>query len=366
MRISSDVFPLASHDKVGYSIDFASKELAEVGELREKYGHRLTMHPGQYNQLASPNKDVIRRTIVDLQHHANMLNLMKLPPDSIMIIHMGGTYGDKEAALQRFRENYKTLPQDIKDRLVLENDEICYSVADLLPICQELSIPLVLDWHHHSINTGGIENLVDLVPAINETWTRKGLRPKQHYSESRKGAVTTMERRAHSDRVKTLPPCEPDTDLMIEAKDKEQAVFFLYKLYNLFPVNEDVYYVNTEEETKHTKRSKKGQAKAKAEVSVETTTVEEGDVIKKNRKTKKAAAIVNTNEDSVPEGKHVKRVKRAKVDVNTRMEDDVLLPVNGNDTQSVKRKKGLKKQTAPEKATQSALRRSNRITSKTL
>jgi hypothetical protein len=124
--------------------------------------------------------------------------------------------------------------------------------------------------------------------------------------------------------------------------------------------------VNTEEETKHTKRSKKGQAKVKAEVSVETTTVEEGDVIKKNRKTKKVAAIVNTNEDSVPEGKHAKRVKRAKVDANTRIEDDVLLPVNGNDTQSVKRKKGLKKQTAPENATQSALRRSNRITSKTL
>lgn len=124
--------------------------------------------------------------------------------------------------------------------------------------------------------------------------------------------------------------------------------------------------MNTEEETKHTKRSKKGQAKVKTEVSVETTAVEEGNVIKKTRKTKKATAIVNSNEDSVPEGKHVKRVKRAKVNVNTRMEDDVLLPVNGNDTQSVKRKKGLKKQTAPEKATQSALRRSNRITSKTL
>ncbi|KAI8581185.1 hypothetical protein K450DRAFT_233504 [Umbelopsis ramanniana AG] len=365
MRISSDVFPLASHDKVGYSIDFASKELAEIGKLREKYDHRLTMHPGQYNQLASPNKDVVRRTIVDLQHHANMLNLMKLPPDSIMIIHMGGTYGDKEAALQRFRENYKTLPQDIKDRLVLENDEICYSVADLLPICQELSIPLVLDWHHHSINTGGIENLVDLLPAINETWTRKGLRPKQHYSESRKGAVTPMERRAHSDRVKTLPPCEPDTDLMIEAKDKEQAVFFLYKLYDLFPVNQDVYYENKQGETKHTKRSKKGQAQVKAEVSVEATVMEEGSILKEDIK-KKATTIVNTNEDSVLDRKQAKRVKRAKVDVHTKAKDDVLAPVNGNDAQSVKRKKGSKKATASGTAAQSALRRSNRITSKSL
>lgn len=146
----------------------------------------------------------------------------------------------------------------------------------------------------------------------------------------------------------------------------EQAVFHLYKLYNLFPVNEDVYYVNKEEETKHTKRSKKGQVKVKAEVSVETTAVDEGDVVKKVRKTKKTAAIVDTNEDSVPEGTHAKRVKRAKVNVKTRTEDDVLLPVNGNDTQSVKRKKGSKKQIVTEKATQSAPRRSNRITSKTL
>lgn len=200
MRMSSEIFPLASHDEVGYSLDFAKKELAEIGKLREKYNHRLTFHPGQYNQLASPNKDVVRRTIADLQYHAQMLDLMKLPPDSIMIIHMGGTYGDKKSALDRFRESYKTLPQNIKDRLVLENDELCYSVADLLPICQELSIPLVLDWHHHSINTGDIEDITQLLPQINETWTRKGLTPKQHYSESRKGAVTPMERRAHSDR----------------------------------------------------------------------------------------------------------------------------------------------------------------------
>lgn len=39
-----------------------------------------------------------------------------------------------------------------------------------------------------------------------------------------------QERRAHSDRCQRLPDALPDdVDLMIEAKDKEQAVFHLYR-----------------------------------------------------------------------------------------------------------------------------------------
>jgi UV DNA damage endonuclease len=104
--------------------------------------------------------------------------LMGLPADSIMIIHMGGVYGDRASALKRFEENYKKLPERIKRRLVLENDELGYSVSDLLPVCQKLNIPLVLDWHHHSINPGSVEDLPALVPVINETWKRKGMKPK--------------------------------------------------------------------------------------------------------------------------------------------------------------------------------------------
>lgn len=54
---------------------------------------------------------------------------------------------------------------------------------------------------------------------------------KQHLSEPRPGAETVMERRAHADRCQALPPDLPDdVDLMIEAKDKEQAVFELYRI----------------------------------------------------------------------------------------------------------------------------------------
>ena len=172
-----------------------------------------------------------------------MMSLLKLPlqqdRDAVMILHMGGTFGDKAATLQRFRENYKTLSQDIKNRLVLENDDVNWTVHDLLPICEELNIPLVLDFHHHNIKFDadkireGTLDIMALFNRIKETWTRKEITQKMHYSEPTPEAITNMQRRKHNPRVQMLPPCDPSMDLMIEAKDKEQAVFELMRTYKL-------------------------------------------------------------------------------------------------------------------------------------
>jgi UV DNA damage endonuclease len=76
-----------------------------------------------------------------------------------------------------------------------------------------------------------------MMPRILKTWERKGIRCKQHLSEPRPGAVSVMERRAHSDRIKHIPDALPDNvDLMLEAKDKEQAVLELYRIYDIKPV----------------------------------------------------------------------------------------------------------------------------------
>lgn len=161
-----------------------------------------------------------------------------------MILHMGGTFneaGGKPATLDRFRKNYATLSEPIKRRLVLENDDVSWSVFDLLPICEELNIPLVLDYHHHNIvfdadkcREGTLDiSQPDISERIKRTWTRKDIKQKMHYSEPCPGAVTPRDRRKHSPRVATLPPCPPDADLMIEAKDKEQAVFELMRTFKL-------------------------------------------------------------------------------------------------------------------------------------
>ncbi|PYI02668.1 UV-endonuclease UvdE [Aspergillus sclerotiicarbonarius CBS 121057] len=244
MRLSSEMFPFASHKEYGYKLaPFASDVLAESGRVIAELGHRVSVHPGQFTQLGSPKNEVVESSIRDLEYHSEMLQLLQLPPqqdrDAVMILHMGGVFGDKEATLDRFRENYRGLSQDVKNRLVLENDDVSWSVHDLLPICEELNIPLVLDFHHHNIIFDssqlreGTQDIMPMYDRIKATWTRKGITQKMHYSEPTPSAITKSQRRKHSPRVSTLPPCDPTMDLMIEAKDKEQAVFELMRTFKL-------------------------------------------------------------------------------------------------------------------------------------
>ncbi|KAK3062448.1 UV-damage endonuclease, partial [Coniosporium uncinatum] len=244
MRLSSEMFPFASHEEYGYKLaPFAADTLAEVGKVVAELGHRVTTHPGQFTQLGSPRPVVVRNAIRDLEYHDELLSLLKLPEqqdrDAVMILHMGGVFGDKAATLDRFRENYAKLPQSIKNRLVLENDDMSWGVHDLLPICKELNIPFVLDYHHHNIIFDkekireGTKDILDLYEEIRETWTRKRITQKMHYSEPTPQAITGTQRRKHNPRVASLPPCAPDMDLMIEAKDKEQAVFELMRTFKL-------------------------------------------------------------------------------------------------------------------------------------
>lgn len=243
-RLSSEMFPFASHPEYGYKLaPFATEALAEAGKVIAELGHRVTTHPGQFTQLGSPRQQVIDNAVRDLDYHDELLSLLKLPEqqnrDAVMILHMGGVFDSKVDTLQRFRENYAKLSPSVKNRLVLENDDVCYSVHDLLPICEELNIPLVLDYHHHNIIFDasqlreGTKDIMDLYPRIKAMWDKKGITQKMHYSEPTPAAITGRQRRKHNPRVATLPPCAQDMDLMIEAKDKEQAVFELMKTFKL-------------------------------------------------------------------------------------------------------------------------------------
>jgi UV DNA damage endonuclease len=224
------MFPFASHGDYGYSLDYCAPLLVKVGALANKYGHRLTVHPGQFTQLGSPKDLVVKASIRELEYHTQMLNLMGIGPDGVMIIHGGGVYGDKEATLARIRETIKEdLPREVRDRLVLENDEVspfivvdaslahpfidaqlCYNAADLLPICEELDVPLVFDYHHDMLNPSPDLSPSEIIRRTNVIFARRGIKPKQHLSEPREGAVTIMERRAHADRCQKLPDVLPD------------------------------------------------------------------------------------------------------------------------------------------------------------
>ncbi|KAJ7782323.1 UV-endonuclease UvdE-domain-containing protein [Mycena maculata] len=268
-RLSSEMFPFASHAVHGYSLEYCAPLLTRVGDLARKLGHRLTAHPGQYTQLGSPKPEVVQASVRELAYHAEMMDRMGLGPDSVMIIHGGGMYDDKIGTLDRIKKTIKeVLPPAVRARLVLENDEMCYNADDLLPLCEELNVPLVFDYHHDALFPSSIPPS-EIIERANAIWARRGIKPKQHLSEARPGAVTLMERRAHADRCETLPVDLPDDmDLMIEAKDKEQAVLHLYRIYGLHPVIHESLRPPDENQTQETKgrKSTKRQKTKNAEV----------------------------------------------------------------------------------------------------
>lgn len=119
------MFPYASHESYGYSLEYCAPLLAQVGALANRYGHRLTTHPGQFTQLGSPRDSVVRSSVRELEYHAEMLDRMGIDQDGVMIIHGGGVYGDKAAALARMKNVIQyDLSARVRARLVLENDEV--------------------------------------------------------------------------------------------------------------------------------------------------------------------------------------------------------------------------------------------------
>ena len=238
-RLSSDMFPhFTDKETEPYTIDFAKKELKKAGDLAKKYGHRIVMHPGQYNQVGSKSKDVFEQTIKDLSHHADILDAMGIDMNGILIVHGGGIYGDKPKTIKRWISNFSKLPEKVKRRLVIENDEKCYSIKDCLHISEKTGIPVVFDSHHYECyqNYHKLEprDIKPIMKKVFDTWTNKELRPLCHISNQAKDKKVGC----HSDFITEFHSiffdmCEDgfEFDLEIEAKMKEQAIFKLRKLF---------------------------------------------------------------------------------------------------------------------------------------
>jgi UV DNA damage endonuclease len=244
LRISSDMFPHISNPKNPhpYWLDFAKEDLAKAGEVARSYGHRITMHPGQYDVVGSPNETTFLNTQTDLFYHAQLLDYMGVGPEGVVVIHGGGLYGDKASAIDRWCTNFKRLPEAVQRRLVIENDERCFSPRDCLDIAHRVNIPVVLDNHHfdcfmkaHPEEAEEHGPITRWIGECLDTWKARGIRPKFHISEQREEARLGT----HSDFIETFPDYYLEipekygigVDVMIEAKAKEAAVLKLYDKY---------------------------------------------------------------------------------------------------------------------------------------
>ena len=224
-RMSSEIFPWMSEYDFSDLPDYKKicTLLLGAGNLAKKYGQRLTFHPGPFNVLASPNDNVVKKTIVDLNKHSQIMDLMGLSttPYNKINIHVGGVYGDKASALQRWVDGFKLLDDNTKSRLTIENDDkqSAYTVRDLMFIHENTGIPIVFDYHHHTCHPDGMAHKEALEIAIS-TWP-KNITPIVHVSEPR----DEKNFRAHHDYVyNKIDSYGYDIDIMMEAKAKELAV----------------------------------------------------------------------------------------------------------------------------------------------
>lgn len=223
-RISSDVIPFGSHPVNTLNWwDIFSDKLQKIGYKALSNGMRLSMHPGQYTVLNSPNPVVVMRAIDDLKYHTKVLDAMGLSQQHKIVLHIGGVYGEKDAAMNRFMQQYRRLDQNIKKRLVIENDDDRFTISDALSIGINEGIPVVFDTLHHQVNPDHSLKDLEWVHACASTWKPDDGKQKIHYSQQNVGKKPG----SHSDTIEASEFLtfynrlhNQDLDIMLEVKDK--------------------------------------------------------------------------------------------------------------------------------------------------
>jgi UV DNA damage endonuclease len=225
-RITSDLVPFASHPvcRVKWQKRFAG-DFERIGRFIRKHRMRVSMHPDQFTLINSPKVDIFKRSIKELVYHAELLDLMELGRDARIQIHVGGVYGDKPASMKRFAERFRKLPEEVRRRLAVENDDISYTLSDCLEIHGEIGIPVIFDIFHHSINSSG-EAASEAVSLASKTWGEADGILMSDFSTQESGQRKGTHSR-HID-IKTfrgyLADSRPtDLDIMLEIKDKESS-----------------------------------------------------------------------------------------------------------------------------------------------
>ncbi|MDP4094745.1 MAG: UV DNA damage repair endonuclease UvsE [Bacillota bacterium] len=233
-RLTSKLVPLATHPLIegwDYSGDL-KEEFLSIGSFIKENDFRISAHPDHYTILNPESDQVFNESLKDLDYHAKVYEAMGLTDYRYkLVLHIGGLYGNKKASIERFKRNFEKLPERISKRIILENDDKVYTAADVLDICNDLGVPMVLDVHHHNCNNN-YENLEELLPHIFKTWDGQHFNPKVHFSSPK----STKEFRHHADNIelqeflnflRIASKTDRDFDVMLEAKNKDGALLKL-------------------------------------------------------------------------------------------------------------------------------------------
>ena len=246
-RLTSRLIPLANHEELldwDY-LDPLQSELSEIGDFVKKHKMRIDFHPDHFVLINSPKKEILKNSIKTLKMHYLLLKGMAIDQTHRCVMHVGGNYNETEKSLERFVDNWMFVPRFIQNMMILENDDTSFTLDDTLYLCEKLDIPLVFDYHHHLVHHQNADWEGNWNRVI-ETWRQSPLPIKMHISSPKSDESV----RHHSEYIdiemffkflKTMNGSVPQIDCMIEAKQKDEALF---KLMEEVKMREDVEIID--------------------------------------------------------------------------------------------------------------------------
>ena len=251
-RMSSDLAPYATHPDMPQfhaMVRESAADLAYVGRLAREQDLRLSFHPSQFIVLNSENEDLTRKSMWDLESQAEMLDLMECGPEAVLVVHVGGAYGDRESGWRRWAATWPRLGEPVRRRLVLENDDIRYSASDVLKVHEATGVKCVWDYQHHCCFNPEFLPMRETFRRFVATW-RAGVRPKMHLSCARTEMREIKRRNRKTGKIEVVlqPPiwtghadynnpfesiqflrsiADVDVDIMLESKAKDLSLIRL-------------------------------------------------------------------------------------------------------------------------------------------
>ncbi len=232
-RFSSKLIPLANHEELpdwDYILPLKDNLLTLASYIKE-HNMRVDFHPDHFVVLNSPDEDILKQSLKTLRMHYRLLRGMRIDPKHRCVLHVGGGYSDKEMALEQFIMNWGDVPRRIQEMIMLENDDTTFTLHETLYLGEKLAVPVIFDYHHHLMNDGGLDWRENW-PRVVETWKHSALPIKMHISSPR----DERDPRAHADYIdpamfltflREVKGSVPQIDCMIEAKQKDEALFQL-------------------------------------------------------------------------------------------------------------------------------------------
>jgi UV DNA damage endonuclease len=262
-RMSSSTVPYGTHPDLPQfdhrrQIESCATELEALGAKARAAGIRLSTHPGQYTVLNAEDDELARKSALDLEQDSALLDAMGTGPEACVVVHVGGVYGDRRAALERFARNHERMSERARARVAVEHDEQSFDAADVRWLAERTGARAIFDIHHHRCNVA--PTLADPAEAMAALWASwpTGVRPKVHLSSPRTELRTVKRRPRGGGRATevAVPPlldqhadfatpwdlrellcaAPGPVDVMIEAKAKDLAVEWMRtQMERLFP-----------------------------------------------------------------------------------------------------------------------------------